>query len=461
MAYFLLGLLILVAVAMIGCGLRQRNGLLLYPTLAGAAWLGYVVPQAIGLMANPGRLPAGVLEDWGMELTLLMCVLCAGMSFLGYLKPAAALLRPRRRVRTIAHYSDTRLFQAGLLLALVGGFGFYRLTRLSGGFLEYFSVEGHYALEWRGLPVMYVWFGGMAFPGLVLCLVATLHRPSRARWAGVALAGLYPMITVVLLGRRGNFFHLALIIALSLYFVRCKAPPRWLLLPALGVGFLIVQLAPAYRTHFRIGADVSQLGELEPLESVRSVFEGKKGVTEMNYAVVQIAAAHRAGRFNYGVGLYNRIISRWVPRLIFGDAFKEALFLPTAPHRAAMLRYYGYRWSYGSFPTGYMDAFRELWFLGALLFYVIGAGFRVLWEAAQRGSFASQVFLIWLSYYSLTSVLQGVTGLPSTLLLAAFYFVPAMLWAGPASRRAELPVGGNASRGAAKRSAGFKRREGN
>jgi len=429
MALFLLLLLILTALVMIGWGLRQRHGLLTYPTLAGAAWLCFVVPQAIGLLANPHRLPTGVIKDRGIELTLLMCVLCAALSFLGYVKPPATLLRPQRQVRTIAHYSDRRLFQAGMFLALVGLCGWYMLTRLTGGILAYYSVEGGYALEWRGLPVVYVWFAGFGLPGLIFSLVATLRAPSSVRWAGVALAAVLPLTAVVLSGRREVFISHSLAVVLSVYFTRRKAPSRWILVPAIVAAFLVVQLAPAYRTHFRIGADVSQLRELAPLESTESVFEGREGVTEMEYAVVQIAAAHRAGRFNYGVRFYNGIVSNWVPRLIFGDAFKESLFLPTADHRGAMLRYYDYRWPYGSFPSGFMDAFREFWFFGALVFLLVGFAFRAVWERSQRGSVAAQLCYMMLAILALTSVVKGVTAIPSSIMRMCLYLVPALAWA--------------------------------
>ncbi|MFW6106738.1 MAG: O-antigen polymerase [bacterium] len=449
MAYFLLLLLIATALAMLCWGLSRRNGLLIYPTLAAGAWLGFVVPRFIGVMANPGRLPAGVWPDRGVELTLLMCVLCAAMSFVGYLKPPRGWLPNRGRQPRRWRYSSRRLFQAGLVLTLIGLVSFYRLTRLSGGILAHFSTEGHYSLEWRGLPVMYAFFIAFSAPGLILCLVATLHSPSRARWAGVMFAAIYPITRVVLLGRRAGFFTFALIVVLALYFVKRFSPPRWLIVPAVAVSFLVVQLAPAYRTYFRIGAETEKLREIDPMRSTEDVFRGERGVTETEYAVVQIAATHRAGRFNYGTNFYNRIIKNWIPRLIFSDAFKESLFLPRADHHAYMERYYGYEWPYGSFPTGYMDAFREFWFFGALIFYVIGAGFRALWMRADRGGLVAQILYIYFSYFAMSTVFQGVTALPSRWLRVALWLVPTLLYAraGVAVRSAAGPAPASARPG--------------
>ena len=76
MAIFLLGLLVVTAGAMIAWGLWERDRIYQFPTLAGVAWLGYIVPQAIGVLNNSRSVPRRVLLDGGLELALFMSALC-------------------------------------------------------------------------------------------------------------------------------------------------------------------------------------------------------------------------------------------------------------------------------------------------------------------------------------------------------------------------------------------------
>lgn len=429
MSIFLLMLLIFISLSMLVWGLRCPNGLLTFPVLSAGAWLGFVVPQFIGIMANPARLPYGVIRDWGIELTMLMCIACALFSFVGYLKPPSRLLPHRRNVRSIFHYSDSRLFISGMVLVLVGLWGFYRLTRLSGGILAHFSTEGHYTLEWSGLPVMYVFFANMTFPGLALCLLVALKYPSKLRWIGVGLASLYPVIHLVLLGRRETFVRLALIFTIIIYFVLRKIPPRWLLIPAVMAAFFVVRLGPVYRTHFRIGGDLSQLRSLSVSETTAAVFRGDVGVQEAEYSVVQIAAAHRSQQFNYGVGFYNLVVSRWVPRLIFGDAAKSSLYLPLVNLHAYIRKFYNAPAIYGStYPTGYAEVFREFWFFGALIFLIIGSFYRVLWEWADAGSLSAQLFYVLLAIRAINLIIRGFLGLPAELIGVIIFLLPILFF---------------------------------
>ena len=78
MPLFLLGLLILVSAGMVVWGFQRPERLYQYPTLAGATWLLCIVPQAIGTVTNPSKIPQAVLASDGLETALSMCILCAG-----------------------------------------------------------------------------------------------------------------------------------------------------------------------------------------------------------------------------------------------------------------------------------------------------------------------------------------------------------------------------------------------
>ena len=123
MALFLLILLVGTSVAMIAWGLWEKDRIYQFPTLAGVAWLGYIVPQAIGIWNNPRSVPRGVFADGGLELALLMSTLCAALGFWGYVsrprlsRPSVpvAVKRTDRRLSTHVCGDDKQQGVRGLL----------------------------------------------------------------------------------------------------------------------------------------------------------------------------------------------------------------------------------------------------------------------------------------------------------------------------------------------------------
>ena len=153
LSWLLLVLLIVVALGMLVWGVMARERFYQYPTIAGAAWLFYIVPQAVGTLRHPQKLPDAVLKDNALEIALGMCVLCALMGALGYAcgkRSGTGVNQPR------PEYSMDKLFLAGVVLCVIGYYGAYLLANLSGGFVAHFVRGGSYKLQWRGEPVMYV-----------------------------------------------------------------------------------------------------------------------------------------------------------------------------------------------------------------------------------------------------------------------------------------------------------------
>ena len=365
---------------MIAWGLWEKDRIYQFPTLAGVAWLGDIVPQAIGILNNPQSVPSRSLSDGGLELALAMSVLCAGAGFLGYvIRPGIATVRIPTAV-----YSYDRLFISGCLLYVVAFVAFHRLAQLCGGYASYFLQGGAYTLYWRGMPVVYSFFAQLVFPGLLLCLIAALNSRSVLQWAAVGVGCLLPLANTVFLGRRQNTVVLLLILAVTTFFVRRWTPPHLVSVAAMILGALCVTLAPAYRANIRLGIDSGQFFDMDVQQRVTDKLEGRSTWVFEN-AVVQMAAVRRAGAYGLGTGLYNRFVQHLVPRLIVGDETKERMLIRAPDHRDLTWRYYRWVTKYGTYSTGPCDAFREFWFFGAAVFYVIGRGFRVLWDRATCG----------------------------------------------------------------------------
>ncbi len=420
MALLLLFLLILTSLAMILWGLWERDRIYQFPTLAGVAWLGYIVPQAIGVLSNPRSVPSRALTDGGLELALLMSVLCAAMGFLGYVSGPRGMDRPSPSLS----YSYDRLFLFGCLLCVIAFWAFHHLAQLCGGYLAYFSTQGAYALHWRGRPVVFAFFTKLIFPGLLLCLTAALNSRSAIKWIGVGAGCVLPLANTIFLGRRQNTIVLLLIFAVTLYFAKRWTPPRPVSILAMILGSLMIVIAPAYRANTQLGADHSQLRHVDVRQRIEDKLQGRRTWVFEN-AVVQMAAVRRAGLYGMGRGLYNRSVTLLVPRLITGDQMKEKLLLRAPDHRDLTWRYYRWVTKYGTYSTGVCDAFREFWFFGALVFLVLGRAFRALWNRAQEpGSVTAQLVYVSFCVTSMTSVVNNIGGIPAQLAFVVAFLYP-------------------------------------
>jgi len=419
--WILFALLLVLALAMLFWGLARRERFYQYPTLAGATWLFFMCPQILGALRNPGKYPDMVLRDHGLETALAMCVLCAAFGWLGYARPLSVVTDDWQR-----RAPPPSLFQAGLLLYAIGFFGAYKLADLSGGFIHQFTEGGHYALEWRGLPVLYFGIAQMIYPGLLLTLLATLHQPSTVKKLTVAVFSLYPIAVSVLLGRRSMTAFLCLIFLLAWFFVRNWAPPRWLFATSLVLGGVFVLIAPQYRALSQYGFRNGEISEIQVKASVREVLSGTS-YAEFDALVVTAGAVNRTGILDLGKGFYNSTVAQLVPRQIVGEEFKQSLFLGGSDED---IGYQAYRWSipYGSTPTGPSNAFAEFWFFGASLYYLLGYLSRLLWERAQRIGTEAQIwYTIWVMMIP-ESIYGALVILPGRLWFYFLFLWPVLWW---------------------------------
>jgi hypothetical protein len=406
------------SLSMIVWGLRRPDRTYQFPILFGAAWLLFVVPQAIGVYSSSDITLSRARADGAINLALFMSVLCAACGFLGYLRGPRTSRVPQNEV------SDGRLFAAGCVLLLIAFVAHFKLVSLSGGYLAHYSTHGNYQLEWRGDPVKYVFFVKLVYPGILFCLLPTLRAPNWKRWAVVLVATSIPVANTLLLARRHEAVALVMIAAISVYFTFGWAPPRLATLTAMLLGGLMIVVAPVYRDFAMLGADRSRIHEVDLPEEVASVFRGDRYL-EFSFCVVQCGATQRSRQFGYGVGFYNGVISSLVPRQVVGSSVKEGLYLPAPDHFATMKQYYGWLPRYGSNPLGMTDAFREFWFFGAAIYYVIGRLFRVLWDRANcPGNVAFQVLYTLCAPVAMTCVVGNLAGLPASLLLIGMAMVP-------------------------------------
>lgn len=428
MTIALLTIFLVLSGATIAWGLMDKSRFYQFPTLAGAAWLFYIGPMAIGVVNNPEMVPWRARESQGIEDALLVSTLCVLFGFIGY----TFRLRRRRAIEAPRApqpgYADDVLFAAGLAFLVIASVALLALAGLSGGLLSHYSTGGHYSLEWRGLPVAYAFFVRLFYVAIALCLFATLQRVTPLRLAVLAASILLPLANAVLLARRTPLVIIVITLMSVLYLCRGWAPGRATLAAVLLLGGVMVIVVPHYRAYSQLGADHSQILRVDPLAVVQDITEGDV-YPEFVYPCVQIPATEAADEYNYGIGFYNRFIRMWIPSLIFGRETKESLLLDAVDFRRHTLAYSNWLPNYGWIPTATVDVFREFGYAGPLLFLLVGALFRRLWEWARSGSAAGIVFYASVIFTSMTLVISGITPLISDMAYFALFLTPVFLLA--------------------------------
>jgi hypothetical protein len=404
-------------------GLLKPDRLYQFPTLFGAAWLFYIVPQALGAVTNPDKYPAWMASDGALELALLMCAMCVQAGWMGYHRrgpkngvgaaPQAAPIR----------YSDSRLFIAAIGLYVAGMYAAYMLAELTGGFVEQFSGGGHYALEWRGLTVRYVFFTQLIYLGLAIAWPVYLYRPSLMRAIVLALFSIYPVATTIFLGRRAATAFMLLIIFVGLYLARRWIPPRPVVLAGFVLMAIYVVMAPQYRTITQYGIDMERLREVQIETSLANVISGRE-YAEFDALVAVVASLNRDKSFTLGTGFYNATIGQLVPRQLVGDEIKDALTIDIWGDEESATPI---DIPFGSNPTGVANAFVEFWFFGILLYYFGAMAVRRVWDAAlESGNFSAQIWYLVIAPIIPISVVGSLLVIPGQL-LGCYAFIAPML----------------------------------
>lgn len=351
-------------------GLRRSSGLLQYPVLISAASLGYVVPEALGVVLNPGLAP-----PLGLTKALIMYSLCSWAAYAGW-----TWHRPKVVCRTREWSPSIQTLQVmGLFYVVIGAVGFWKLASLTGGILRFYSVNGAYSIEWQGMTIVYNFFAVYLLPGYILAVIVFLRKRSWVCLAAAVPLGVIQLAYIVFLGRRSVLIGFLLINACILYFHYRRLPPRLFMLTAVPLLTFAVFVAPLYRAHSQIGGDSEMIKQIDVAKVASDVAGGIDSTVVMSAHMVEICDSQ--GLFRYGIGFYNQFILYYVPKLLVGAERKQAL-LAEVGDAARADNEYGWVSTYSTAPGGPTNAFEEFWYLGALVFAVLSHILRRLWDRA-------------------------------------------------------------------------------
>ena len=276
-----------------------------YPYFMGATFIGFILPQAFALYRT----------EWGgayLESTFIMCALCLAACWFGYMPRAHPALLEKFNMPV----NTGRFFHGGAVFVLVGYFFTYKFASMG---------RDEEAGLLSGIGTIYLFFGGLVYPGFGICFYCALKERKAVAWLFTLVAAWIPLQAAIFYGRREPTALFLISLALSLFFLKGKTVPRWLVVGAVLASVFVIPAVGKYR----------QLSAENPLEAVKQIDLGEQvkeffdedAISEVKNATILIAATRESDDYEWGAGYWNRIVFRFVPAQFLGKTFKDSLMI--------------------------------------------------------------------------------------------------------------------------------------
>jgi hypothetical protein len=385
---------------------RKRIGIIQYPFLATVVMLGWVFPQLIGLSLQE-QVPDGAVTK-----TVVFTLFCLLAACFGY-------WRTRRSSRVLQwQFSPKKLNFAAAVLSLAGAFFFLKVTQMAE---EARLLHGGL---WTGVITIYVFLAGMLTTGLVIAAISYIHKPS---WMGLGIMAfglLFHFHRVIVEGRREEMIQMFVFLALFIWLRRGWLPPRVVLLGTISAGAFLMTSIGDYR-NLMLGSG-STYREIDWISNFVGSFQDLNQSSELYNAAMIIEATDLTLKFDLGLSLWNSFVHAYVPAQVFGADFKNGLRFELVDVAA---QEFGHRPHTGTTLTGMAGAFRSYWWLGCIVYLIIGIVMKRWFLAASHGLPAAQMIVILITPKSLLAITHNTNAFFLEFVNLAAFLLPALLFA--------------------------------
>jgi hypothetical protein len=359
MAQTLLDIFTLICIGLLGWGISKPERAYQFPFIMGFIFVSFLLPQAFVLVENPGAANPEALVK-----VLLVSCLCAICCLLGY-----QIAPNRKLLQTLNIQIDhDRLFNAAIILALMG----HLFSFLIGRTVITISDLG----TWSGAGTIYIFFFQVIYIAFTIFLTKFIDNPNFKNFLFTVFSG-FPIIQVVMVGRRQPTMTLAIIVGLAFFLARRYVPPRWVFISLIFSTIFLIPVVGLMRDKFWI---LLFSGDWEAVsfgiqQSFSKLVEGD--TLELRNAALLIDAADRTGYFGFGKGYWNSLVFQYVPGQIVGAGFKASLQFEQSNLNLEAL--YNYSIPSGTTPTAIGEVYTEFSYFGCLVFALMAYLFKHLW----------------------------------------------------------------------------------
>lgn len=369
---------------------RSKTGILTYPFLAGLVIATYSIPQLIAVSFDP------LVPQNGLLIMTIMVPLSMILGIIGWhlgIRNGSKNLR----LGALKNLESFNIQNERFLISLSALTLIAIIARI---LITFMTISQEVGIQPTGPIVIIRTIAGTGTIALFLSALLYFRRTSPLYLGfftvNVLVTASYSFIDL----GRSEFVEFGMVIALALWFARSYVVPRAFVAITI-IGFTVVVYAMSdLRTQSRQHEDWTG-------ESVTIIDKELWASVDVKNAVsYAVSSAHdiRNGiyisayvddqqKHTYGTGGWDYLIWRWVPGQIIGPNIKQALmFNPDRYSIYQSLEFeYGYYRNMGTTVTGFGMAFREFWFLGAIIFLTTGWVLGRWWFRACMGDIWSQI----------------------------------------------------------------------
>jgi len=403
-----LAILFAICVALMFAAVVRPRLIYEYPYFMAATFCSFIIPQAYALVRTEWVPPL-------TETTLRFAVLCIAACSLAYL--------PRHRSQVIDRLNvplnPSRFFHAGIAFVFIA-FVFNHLIEL--------LPEEEKGSMWTGRVTIYAFFGQLIYPGFAICFYTAVQRRDALAWITAVVAATIPIELAVVYARREATVLFLLTLLMTVFFLKRKTPPGWVILLGVIAMALFIPATSQYRTMAQEDA-LAAIRDIDFHEGFKQFFD-EEGVSEVKNATIVIAATQLTADYELGAGYWNRIVFRFVPAQILGENFKNSLMI--GGHERNLGDFvedaFAFKVPMGSTVTGLADSFNQFGYFGCLVFAAISYLFKNLWAAAyQPNGTVAQILYIQITTSAMRALThQTIDFLPGFLYSAIFIWLVAV-----------------------------------
>src|SRR6185369_9460218 len=112
-----------------------------------------------------------------------------------------------------------RFLHGGIVLVAVGWYFTHKFGTLP---------EDDFAGLLTGIGTIYLFFGGLVYPGFAICFYCALKQRNPVAWIATIVAAIIPIQAAIFFGRREATALFILSLGLCFFFLKRKSAPRWL-----------------------------------------------------------------------------------------------------------------------------------------------------------------------------------------------------------------------------------------
>ena len=355
-------LVVVSGLALVGLlwGLRDTRRVVEAPFLYAVGMTVLMLPQYYIAAAQWWRVP-----DEAYWVYSIMVLISSIAFYVGYFTQPRKIRGRRQRVRW--KINDDRLFKFGLIVGAIGSFGSIKLWQMG-------EVE-----VWRGWAVYWVTLSKLSVAAVFMVMISYAQSRRPARLLAALMLSVFPLIAVLEAGRRSMTILLPLmyIVPLYLYNPRWRVP-RWSIITAGVLLFIVVYAFPYWRQHFATDGIVSSI-QGRPLTSILTeMFSKEEHKTfETIDSMIMTGAYYHVGNYRWGFfTVYNLLVELYIPGGLIGRDLKESLFIGQGLGVEWIRDVYNIDVAYYTGKSAYAELFSEFSFFGALLFFAVGRVYR-------------------------------------------------------------------------------------